>query len=221
MVRSINFVRDRQRNLSRLEVQDRLVFKWALLATGIVAALVLITIGVRVFFLYQLRQVTAEQKKLREAITAKEEVERSFTVFSYKLKALTDLFGKRKEKQETLEYFSNLFNQDVVISQLSYTADTEELGFTMRAKNIFVMEQVMNTLNSAAVKTKYPRMEKKSLGRGSDGAYSMSLIIPLAEKSLEEIKAEAAAKEGTIAPGQEGEPLPAVDAQPDTGAVGI
>ncbi len=220
MVRSINFVRDRQRNLSRLEAQDRLFFKWSLVATGVAVAFVLAAVGARLFFLYQLRQITDEQKKLREAITAKEEVERSFTVFSYKIKALTDLFGKRKEKQETLEYFSNLFNKDVVISQLSYTEDTEELAFTLRAKNIFVMELVMNTLNGDGVKTKYPKMQKKSLGRSSDGSYSMSLAIPLADKSLEELKAEAARKAGVVPP-TEGDTAPTESVAPDPGAVGI
>lgn len=191
MARTINFVRDRQRNLSRLEVQDRQMFRYALIATAVAIALVLTVVGARLFFLYQLKQVTAEQTRLKQAIASKEEVEKSFTVFSHKLKALTDLFGKRKEKQETLEYFSSLFDRDVVISQLAYSSDTEELSFTLRARNIFVMNDVMETLNGEEVKGKYPTMTKSQLARTSNGAYTMNLSIALSEKSLEELQAEA------------------------------
>lgn len=191
MSRSINFVRDRQRNLSRLEVQDRVLFRWALIATSVAVALVLISVGARLFFLYQLRQITDDQKRLRSAIANKVEIEKSFTVFSFKLKSLTDLFGKRKEKQETLEYFSSLFAQDVVISQLAYSADTEELTFTLKGTNIFVMDTVMNTLNGSEVKERYPKMKKSTLSRASDGTYSMNLSIALSEKALEEVANEA------------------------------
>lgn len=218
MSRSINFVRDRQRNLTRLEIQDRQIFRWMLIATSVAVALVLVAVGVRLLFLYQLRQVTEEQKQQREAIAAKEEIERSFTLFSFKLKALTDLFGKRKEKQETLEYFSNLFDKDVVISQLSYSGSDEELTFTLRAKNVFIMDMVMNTLNGSEVKEKYPNMRKTRMLRGSDGAYSMNLSIALSEKSLEEIQAEAAQNGGEVlAPSLEEVPIDEANA----GATGI
>jgi len=191
MARTINFVRDRQHNLSLLEVQDRKMFRWALIASGVAITLVLIAVSARLLMLYQLKQVTAEQKRLKEAITSKEEVEKSFTVFTHKLKSLTELFGKRKEKQETLEYFSNLFDQDVVISQLTYSSESEELSFTLTAKNVFVMDKVMTTLNGSEVRTKYPTMTKTSMSRSQDGKYSMNLSIALAEKPLDEISAEA------------------------------
>ena len=211
MARTVNFVRDRQRNLSLLEVQDRKVFKLAIIATAITVALLMIVVGARLLFLFQLRQVTAEQKRLKEAISSKEEIEKSFTVFSHKLKVLTELFGKRKEKQETLEYFSNLFDKDVIISQLSYSSDTEELSFTLQAKNVFVMKQVMETLNSDEVKLRYPRMVKASLGRTSTGAYSMNLSVPLSEKPIEDVQAEALGTGGVDefgVPTEETEPAP-------------
>lgn len=217
MARSINFVRDRQRNLSRLEIQDRIWFRWASITASVAVALVLIAVGTRLFFLYQLQQITDDQKRLRTAIASKQEIEKSFTIFSFKLKTLTDLFGKRKEKQETLEYFSDLFGKDVVISQLSYSSNSEELSFTLKGKNVFVMDMVMNTLNGPEVKAKYPKLQKKQLARGQDGAYSMGIAIVLSEKKLAELEAEAAAKaasvsEETLMPGVAGEetsPTPA------------
>lgn len=192
MSRAINFVRDRQRNLSRLEVQDRKFFRWALMGAGILAGIAVLVVGARLYLLYSLRNVTATQKGLTTAISNKIEVEKSYTLFSYKLKTLTELFGKRKEKQETIEYFSNLFTTDVIVSQLAYSSESEELSFTLQAKNVFVMENVFKVLNGQEVKTKYPTMKKSNLSRSQNGDYSMDLSIALSEKPLEKIQAEAA-----------------------------
>jgi flagellar basal body-associated protein FliL len=218
MARTVNFVRDRQRNLSLLEVQDRKVFKWAIIATAIAVALVMIVVGARLLFLFQLRQITADQKRLKEAISSKEEIEKSFTVFSHKLKVLTELFGKRKEKQETLEYFSNLFDKDVIISQLSYSSESEELSFTLQAKSVFVMKQVMETLNSDEVQLRYPRMVKASLGRTLTGSYTMNLSVPLSEKPITEVQAEAVGAGGVDEFGVPiGQPEPAAETTPTEG----
>ncbi len=191
MARTINFVRDRQRNLSRLEIQDRQFFRWSLAAVSISIVLVLVVVFVRLFLLYQLRQVTAQQQQLKAAIVSKEEIEKSFTIFSFKLKTLTDLFGKRKEKQETLEYFSNLFNEDVVISQLDYSADTEELTFSLDTTNIFVMERVFEVMNGAEIAERYPTLQKSNLGRKDSGGYTMKVSILLSGQRIEDIIPES------------------------------
>lgn len=185
MSRVINFVRERQRNLTRLEEQDRVMFRWASIGLGVLIGIIFIVVGVRLFFLYRLRVVSEDQKNLRQAIVQKEEIERSFTVFAYKLKMLTELFGKRKEKQETLEYFSNLFDDSVVIRQLSYSSETEELSFNLESKNIFVLEKVMEVMQSDEIKQKYPTISKDGLRRKSDGAYGMLVSIALGERKID------------------------------------
>lgn len=186
MSRTINFVRERQRNLTRMEQQDRVVFRWACIMMGALIGIVAMVVGVRLFFLYRLQAVSADQKNLRQAIVAKEEVEQSFTVFAHKLKTLTELFGKRKEKQETLEYFSNLFDENVVIRQLTYSSTTEELSFTLESKNVFVLEDVMNVMQSEEITLRYPTIKKESLSRSPDGAYGMFVSILLGDKKIDE-----------------------------------
>lgn len=184
MSRTINFVRERQRNLTRLEEQDRQIFRWLLVGVGVLMGLVFIAVGVRLFFLYRMQVVTDQQANLKQAIVAQEEVERSFTVFAHKLKTLTELFGRRKEKQETLAYFSTLFDENVVIRQLSYTAETEELSFILESKNIFVLEGVFETMNSQEIKDRFPTIRKESLRRGPDGSYGMYISILLGDKMM-------------------------------------
>ncbi|MBP7768385.1 hypothetical protein KA082_00925 [Candidatus Woesebacteria bacterium] len=187
MSRTINFVRERQRNLSKLEEQDRKIFKWAVIGLASILAVTILVVCVRVFMLYKVNRITEEQKSLKQAIAAQEIVEKSFTVFVHKLKTLTDLFGKRKEKQETLAYFSTLFDKDVIIRQLDYTSDSEQLSFVLESKHVFVLEHVLKTMNSDELKTRFPRIEKNGLTRSDGGKYNMSITIPLGDKPIEQV----------------------------------
>lgn len=185
MARNINFVRERQRRLTQLEIRDRIVFRWVLIIfTGILVA-VTITVGVRFFFVYRVNKTTTEQQTLRKTIGTKESVERSFTIFSYKLKTLTELFGKRKEKQEALAYFSTLFGPDVIIRQLSYAEEDETLYFTLEAKNVFILDEVFTKMGSPEVKSKYPTIQKESLRRTGNGKYGMNVMITLGTPKIE------------------------------------
>lgn len=187
MSRTINFVRERQRNLSKIEVQDSKTLRWMSIATASLVALILIVVGIRLFFVYRLKAVTDNQKQLRAAIVSKEEVEKSFTIFAYKLKTLTDLFGKRREKQEALQYFSSLFGPEVIIRQLSYSGTTEVLSFTLESQNIFVLENVFKVMSSDEIKKRYPTIKKQSLRRSDDASYGMFITIALGDEKPPEV----------------------------------
>lgn len=196
MVRTINFVRERQRSLTKIEAQDALTLRWTTIGLGVIVALVFIAVGARLFFVYSLKSVTQTQQNIRQQIISHQEVEKSFTIFTYKLKTLSDLFGKRREKQEALEYFSSIFGPDVIVRQLQYSDTNQVLKFTMEAKNIFVMDHVFVVLNGDEIKKKYPSIQKEQLHRGSSGEYGIQLTITLADKPL-----EGAPKPGENKPG--------------------
>lgn len=183
MARNINFVRERQRKITQAELRDTIVLKWLFrIFIGVLVAVV-VTVGIRFFVMYKVNQNITEQKNLRTTIGTKESIEKSFTIFSYKLKTLTELFGKRKEKQEALAYFSSLFGPDVIIRQLSYSDDGEVLTFTLESKNVFVLDEVFTKMNTFEVKSKYPTIVKESLRRGPNGKYGMSVMITLGDSN--------------------------------------
>lgn len=177
MARTINFVRERRRTLSHQEEEDKKVLKYATWALFGLGAVILLVVGARLFLLYQIQAMQAEQKSVQQLIAQKAQVEEQYTIFANKLKILTELFGKRKEKQEALVYFSNLFGEDVIISQLSYTAGEEILSFVLQSTSIFTMEEVFNIISSDEVKARYPMIKKNSLRRGSDGTYGMQVTL--------------------------------------------
>lgn len=185
MARTINFVRERRKNLSRQEQDDRKILKfvtWGLFGLG---AVILLIVGARLFLLFQIQNIQDKQKQVQNAIAQNVEIEEKYTIFANKLKILTELFGKRKEKQEALAYFSGLFGSEVIISQLSYTAGDEVLSFVLQTTSIFTMEEVFNIISSDAVTTRYPTIEKKSLRRSLDGTYGMQVTLYFGDEPTE------------------------------------
>jgi Tfp pilus assembly protein PilN len=177
MARTINFVRDRRIDLGKQEKQDQQLFKSVVLAMLGLGALIVIAVAISLFFKSRVTSLQRQQKTAQQEIAAQVELEESYTVFANKLKILTELFGKRKEKQEALVYFSKLFGPNVMISQLSYESKKEVLSFVLKSRSVFVLEEVMNILESDVVIGKYPRVAKESLSRSADGSYNMQLSL--------------------------------------------
>lgn len=183
MSRSINFVRERQRSLSKQEQRDRKILRQAIIALFIVGGLLVAVVGTRLGLVEWLKNVKSQQDAAIAQIQEREDVERSYTVFASKLNVVTELFGKRKEKQDALAYFSSLFDPDIIISQLSYSAEDDVLTFTIQAPSIFRMEQVFGVMQSPDVSVRYPDLSRESLRRGGDGAYGMQVSLAFGDQS--------------------------------------
>lgn len=181
MARSINFVRDRRRKLTKTEQRDKQLFVYALYLLGAVFGVFLLVLAARMFMVFQVKSIKDQQADTRAAILAREDVEKSYTIFANKLTILTELYNKRKAKQDALEFFGSVFGPDVIVSQLTYSQESEALSFVLTTQSIFILEGVFDTLRSQQVITRYPSIQKAGLRRSADGTYGMKLSIMLGE----------------------------------------
>lgn len=181
MARSINFVRDRRRKLTKTEQRDKQLFVYALYLLGAVFGVFLLVLAARMFMVFQVKSIKDQQADTRAAILAREDVEKSYTIFANKLTILTELYNKRKAKQDALEFFGSVFGPDVIVSQLTYSQESEALSFVLTTQSVFILEGVFDTLRSQQVITRYPSIQKAGLRRSADGTYGMKLSIMLGE----------------------------------------
>lgn len=217
MARTINFVRERRRNLSHQEEDDRKILRYVTFGMFGLGALILLIVGARLYLLYEIRNIQDEQKTVTAAISNKVGIEEQYTVFVNKLAILTELFGKRKEKQEALAYFSSLFGPDVIISQLSYKAGDEVLSFVLQSSNIFTMEEVFNIISSSEVSARYPTIKKNSLRRSFDGSYGMQVTLYFGDEPTEIPTIDPETGEIIDSPSEDTVPLPEEASIPESG----
>ncbi len=199
MARSINFVANRRKRLTSQQKQDEKLFGYSVIGIILVFVFFLIAIGIRFFAVFQVKAMEEQQANTRKAIQAQESVEKEYNIFAHKLRALSDLFGKRQNKQEALVYFSQVFGPQIIISEIDYSAAEDDIvSFTLTAPSIFDLENVFTILDSDDVSEKYAKIERSSLGRGDSGSYSIKLTIVLGESTVLEEAAAALPEEDSV-----------------------
>lgn len=180
MNRGINFIYERRKQLTQTQLKDQQYFRWSMIGLGVVVGVLLIIIGVRTFFVFEMRKVQDSQATTRQAIQNQEQVEKDYTIFAHKLKALTKLFGQRKLKQDALVFFGQVFGDAAVVKTIDYSsASTNALSFSIETASVFTLDRVFSILSQDQVTEVYPTIKKKLLNRGSDGAYELELTVTL------------------------------------------
>lgn len=181
MSKHINFVSARRKTLTKHQERDRKWFGWTTKMVLGVFGVFLLALGIRLFFMYQLKVVVDAQQVTRQAIVANEAIEREYTIFAHKLKQLSTIFIRRQNKQEALRFFNDLFGSEVKVSEIIYSSDGNEdiLTFTLRAQSVFTLDEIFDKLNSPEVLNRFNNIEKESLRRSSDGSYGIQITLVL------------------------------------------
>lgn len=179
MSRNINFVQDRAKRAKVQDDQDVKLFKKTLVALVIGGVLLLLTLGARGVFSFQLSRAEKEYEQTSQGLSIYAERETLFKQFIGKVTVLTEVFGARRNKQEALAFFRTLFDEGVSISGLSYNDEDTELSFSLTAKSVFILEAVITRLDSPEIRQRYPTISRDSLRRSSDGTYDLNITVKL------------------------------------------
>lgn len=175
----INFVRYRRKLLSKKQQQDYKLFRYSLYGIAGVFVIFLVTLGVRLFLTFNLNQIDQQQNELRRTILGLEEDEKKYVIFSSKVKALVELFDERRNKQEAISFFTNAFDSNVLVSDMSYNAQDAMLTFGLVSRDVFTMEEVYNLLQTQDVKNAFEQITMSDMRRSADGTYRITVTVIL------------------------------------------
>jgi hypothetical protein len=181
MANSINFLSTQHRKGTEQQKRDRQWFKWSLFGLGGVIVVLLAAIGSSFFLQYQVGRAKNTAQDLEREILASEEVEKSAVVLAKKVSILKILFDERQDKQQAIEYFSNLFGDNVVLKDITYQASEGILSLRVQAFSVFELERVFALLQQEETTSRYATVATSDLRRDQEGAYAMNLTIDLAK----------------------------------------
>lgn len=179
MLTSINFVRERRKRLTESGLRDLEFFKISAIVTGAVLAIFLVSLGVRLFLINQLQQIKTEQQRYQRLVVSQDEIEKSYIIFTNKLRTLTEIFKQRRNKQAALSYFSYVFGPEVVIERIAYDAKSDLLAFGLKTNDIFELEKVTAILESEETKRQFASLTTSRLVRAVSGEYQMQVTLVL------------------------------------------
>jgi hypothetical protein len=179
MFEGVNFVKHRRKALNKQQQLDQKLFRWAAVALTLVFLIFLASLGTRLALAFNVKTLEDQQDQYRQLVINQEENERSFVIFVAKINSLVDLFAKRRDKQEAIQFFTGSFDNDVLISDITYDADEAILAFGLESHDVFTLEKVFQTVQSQSVRDKFQQIKLSELKRGPDGQYRLAVTVIL------------------------------------------
>ena len=181
MPRQINFLAERQKGISKQQLQDLRLMKIAGVVLGVVCLAGLIIFGLFFYFTYQLAQIRNQEGAIRGQILGAQGNEEAFVVYVKKLASLATIYKSREDKNNIIAYFSSLFGQDVVVTGIDFDQTDNLLHVKVEADDVFVLHRVLDLLNSDAVKAKFPALVSSNLDRNADATYEITITVPVTQ----------------------------------------
>lgn len=177
----INFLQRRRATLTKVDKRDLFFRKYAIIAFGAVFVLFFAVAGTNIFLTNRLKQLNTQQQALNNQIVSEEPVEISFLIFAQKLKSVREIYEERSNKQQAIDYFSNIFGGQVFLSGMNYGEESDGNKLTLRltSANIFAFENTLKILDSQEVKKVFSSVTKSGLRRNETGSYNLDIAVEL------------------------------------------
>ena len=176
---NINFLAGHRSLKSKQKEQDKKLFKISTFVIGAVLFLTIAAFAGKFFINLRIKQAGEDIAHYRTTILNQENTELNYLIFVNKLSAISEIYKKRSDKQEAMNYFSEICRDSAEVVGMGY--EEEEGGLVLQLSNadVFKLEQTMNTLDSDEVRSKYPNIQKSVLNRGDLGEYKLTLQLEL------------------------------------------
>lgn len=176
---SVNFAYHLTKQRSKEQQNDRLWFKRAMIVGIVAAALTVASVMLRISLDVAMALQEREEKKVLGQLETLKPQELAYIGYVSKVNVLSDLFKNRQAKQQALKRFRSLFGPGVSVTGLSYSEDSNDLGFQIKASSVYLFEQVVNQLDNHDIRQDYKDIAKSSINRSEDGSYNMSVSVGL------------------------------------------
>lgn len=176
---NINFLANRVNQKDKQKEQDVKIFR---LSTYVLIAIAVIMVATFAFKLSTNLRITSAEKKIKEykeSILAQEATEIGYLIFVNKIKVISEIYQKRSNKQEAMNYFSEAFAGKAEIIGMNYQEEQGGLVLQLSSDNVFALEEVNSILDSAELRREYQNIEKSILSRTEFGSYKLTLKLEL------------------------------------------
>ncbi len=176
---NINFLANRVKQKSKQKEQDVRIFRLSSYVLGVACLLMIGVFGFKLFNNLRINTTENKIKEYRASILAQENVELNYLIFVNKIRAISEIYQKRSDKQAAMNYFSETFAEKAEIVGMSYQEEQGGLVLQLSSENIFKFREVNQILDSEKLRGQYHDIEKNTLSRADNGSYKLTLKLEL------------------------------------------
>jgi Tfp pilus assembly protein PilN len=172
----------------RTRKKDQKFLMWSLVGFSVALTIFVSVIGINLWLGQKLNGIISKQNQTKQALVDNQPLEVAYLVFSSKLQAIAEIFEQRNNKQQAINYLSNLFGDQVFINGVNYDGEAQVLSLNLTSANIFDLEKLINGLNTQEVKSNFSSLTKSNIKRNEDGSYNLKLTLELKQNQAEPAK---------------------------------
>ena len=176
---NINFFANRVSEKIKQKKQDAHFFRLSTFGLIGVIVLMVLTFAFKFYNTIRLSRLEKAIKDYQISILGAEQIEMNYLIFVNKIKVITEIYQKRSNKQEAMNYFAEAFSDQAEIIGMNYQEDQGGLILQLSCDNIFKLHSVNQLLDSPSLRQQYQKIEKSSLSRTDLGTYKLTLKLEL------------------------------------------
>ena len=165
--------------MTQVDKRDLLYRKYALIAFGVTAGIFFLAAGLNIFFNSRLNNLNQQNQSLTAQISNDESIEIGYLVFSQKLKSVEEIYENRSNKQQAIDFFSNIFGSQVFLSGMNYEEGKNALSLKLTSDDVFALDDTLAVLDSEEVSNVFSNVRKSGLRRDETGNYSLDISVEL------------------------------------------
>lgn len=176
---NINFFSNRVNQKGKQKEKDAKIFR---ISSYVLVGLIFIMVGTFVFKFYNNLQINNTNKQIKEnkeSILGQESVELNYLIFVNKIRVISEIYKKRSNKQEAMNYFAETFVGIADIIGMNYQEDQGGLILQLSSDNVFKLQEANELLDSNELRQQYQNIEKSALTRTDLGNYKLTLKLEL------------------------------------------
>ncbi len=176
---NINFFSNRVSQKVKQKKQDAKIFR---ISSYVLIGITLIMVATFIFKFYNNLQINDTNKKIKEykeSILGQENVEINYLIFVNKIKVISEIYKKRSNKQEAMNFFAEAFTDKADIIGMNYQEDQGGLILQLSSDNVFKLQETNEILDSKELRQQYQNIEKSALTRTDLGNYKLTLTLEL------------------------------------------
>ncbi len=144
MDNSINFLKQRQHDLTAAIASDRKYVVWMSYLLGAVIVSAVVVFAFDFFLQRSISRVEVETTRVETGLRQHAEIESLYLQLAEKVSEIDKILAGRVEKRLVLQFFTTLFlTENLTLKEISFES-SDVLKFTLVSSNVFTLDQALD-----------------------------------------------------------------------------
>ncbi|HAX01108.1 MAG: hypothetical protein UX04_C0003G0033 [Microgenomates group bacterium GW2011_GWF2_45_18] len=183
---SINFLRDRERELERQLRRDKQISFFTSVGLGMFMVLLIGVMGGSWYLQNKIENAKKQIEVAKKTLQSKRAIQLDYVIYAQKVTYLFSMNQERVAKQDAVRFLQSLVKQGSVLTDLTLKNESRSLSYVINANDVFAFIETFRALRADSIDKKKYTVSMQNFSRKGDGMYTitgqLSYSVPTEKK---------------------------------------